>query len=275
MITKQVTVEQDVKNVLLGTDASWSEEAGKVVLRLTAQLDRKLYVKVNKILEILGGKWNRSTKGHIFVTDPRPQMEQVEAGAVESELWDFFETPADVADRMAELAEIEPRMQVLEPSAGEGRLIRAILKAQPLSALVWYELNEGRVEHLLAQDYGYGYRADFLDTWRKADRIVMNPPWSKGQDRKHLLHAWDCLNEGGILVAAVTVMTAYHPGNEVLALYQNDHAILRHREELPPGTFEGTGACGAIIKIEKWNNPLRLRQGGVMVEPQPVQGVLL
>lgn len=30
------------------------------------QLDRKTYLKVNKVLECLNGKWNRKLKAHIF-----------------------------------------------------------------------------------------------------------------------------------------------------------------------------------------------------------------
>ena len=33
------------------------------------QLERKLYTDVNKVLELLGGKWNRSLKGHKFEID--------------------------------------------------------------------------------------------------------------------------------------------------------------------------------------------------------------
>ena len=34
-----------------------------------AQMDRKLYERVNKILVLLGGKWNRGQKAHIFDDD--------------------------------------------------------------------------------------------------------------------------------------------------------------------------------------------------------------
>ena len=30
------------------------------------QLDRKLYVKTNKVLEAAGGKWNRKARAHVF-----------------------------------------------------------------------------------------------------------------------------------------------------------------------------------------------------------------
>lgn len=35
-------------------------------LKLTGQLDRKLYERTNKVLEAAGGKWSRKAKAHIF-----------------------------------------------------------------------------------------------------------------------------------------------------------------------------------------------------------------
>lgn len=35
-------------------------------LKLTGQLDRSLYVAVNKVLELAGGKWNRKSQSHLF-----------------------------------------------------------------------------------------------------------------------------------------------------------------------------------------------------------------
>ena len=33
------------------------------------RLDRKVYLEVNKVLECLGGKWDRKSKSHIFESD--------------------------------------------------------------------------------------------------------------------------------------------------------------------------------------------------------------
>jgi len=35
-------------------------------VRITAQLDRKLYLAVNKVLDRIGGKWNRMANSALF-----------------------------------------------------------------------------------------------------------------------------------------------------------------------------------------------------------------
>ena len=39
-------------------------------------LDRKLYMKVDKVLKALGGKWDRRVGGHLFSVDPTDIIEQ-------------------------------------------------------------------------------------------------------------------------------------------------------------------------------------------------------
>ncbi len=42
------------------------------------QLDRATYQAVNKVLESIGGKWNRKAKGHVFVDgDPAELLDNV------------------------------------------------------------------------------------------------------------------------------------------------------------------------------------------------------
>jgi hypothetical protein len=44
-----------------------SMEVDDCIARITeGQLDRKLYEDVNKALAAIGGKWNRSKRGHVF-----------------------------------------------------------------------------------------------------------------------------------------------------------------------------------------------------------------
>ena len=73
------------------------------------QLDRELYMQVNKALEAMGGKWNRTGKCHIFdesvdVEDIFNQViETGEAIAIFKEI-QFFETPDEVIDTMLDHA---------------------------------------------------------------------------------------------------------------------------------------------------------------------------
>jgi hypothetical protein len=45
-------------------------------LTLTGQLDRPTYVAVNKILDLMGGKWNRGAKAHVSPEPPEVSSKQ-------------------------------------------------------------------------------------------------------------------------------------------------------------------------------------------------------
>jgi hypothetical protein len=93
---------------------------------LTGQLDRKLYERTNKVLEAAGGKWNRKARAHVFDGDAAERMDQIIlSGSVEvpKDEFNFFPSPPAVIERLMELADIEPGMRVLEPSAGQGAIV--------------------------------------------------------------------------------------------------------------------------------------------------------
>ncbi|MCH8807033.1 MAG: methyltransferase, partial [Planctomycetes bacterium] len=94
---------------------------------------------------------------------------------------DFFQTPEPVARRMVEMADIQPGMEVLEPSAGAGAIASKIKEAAPEANLTVVEAAPQLSEILREQ--GFDVRQEnFLERGGAYDRIVMNPPFSKGQD---------------------------------------------------------------------------------------------
>lgn len=46
-------------------------------LRLSVQMDRKLYDQVNKVIVAAGGKWNRKAGAHLFPYDAGAAIEQI------------------------------------------------------------------------------------------------------------------------------------------------------------------------------------------------------
>jgi predicted RNA methylase len=159
----------------------------------------------------------------------------------------LFPTPRDVAARAVEMAGIESGHRVLEPSAGTGRLVDAV-DAIPGAHVVAIERSVSLADNLrLRSNTSHEIRcADFLEVSvvdiGAFDRVVMNPPFFKGEDIKHVEHALDFLKPGGRLVAIV----AGGPRQE---------KAFRHRasewEELPSGTFEGTGVRAVLMAIDK------------------------
>jgi len=156
----------------------------------------------------------------------------------------LFPTPADLAERMADLADIRDDSSVLEPSAGTGRLLDAIGDAG--AELVAVELNAGLARALHAK-YGRATvkGADFLSLAPSQlgtfDRVVMNPPFGNAQDVQHIRHALQFLKPGGRLVALCAA------GSRQRAAFEH----LGEWEDLPPGTFasEGTGVNVALLVL--------------------------
>jgi len=44
---------------------------------IEGQLDRKLFVKVDEVLQACGGKWNRKARAYLFGCDPVPLVSAV------------------------------------------------------------------------------------------------------------------------------------------------------------------------------------------------------
>ena len=251
MLTKTLKFDPATLDTLKAM--TW-ENDGKLG-KITTQLDRPAYVAVNKALEAMGGRWNRSAGGHVFATDPRPQVEGLlDSGSLIVERDGFFETPEVLAERMVQLAEIKTWEVVLEPSAGLGAIARYIKLAHPANLHVC-EKNADRANVLVSEGYILA-SLGFLEYTPRFhggyDKIVMNPPFEEGQDVDHVLHAYELLNPGGRIVAIM----APH------AFFATDKKSVSFREwfsgsveDLPAGTFKasGTMVSAKLVIIDKPN----------------------
>src|SRR5262249_50300561 len=136
---------------------------------------------------------------------------------------------------------------ILEPSAGTGALLDA-LRRRPLGligGLSVVEINPLLAEALQAK--GYTVRcADFLacrDNLGQFDRILMNPPFTHGEDIKHIEHARTLLAPGGRLVA----LCAAGPRQQAAL-----QPVCEQWIPLPPGSFheQGTNVNVALVVID-------------------------
>lgn len=157
----------------------------------------------------------------------------------------LFPTPEHLARRMVELADLEAGDCVLEPSAGTGNIIQAVIDAVDTEVLA-YEINADLCSKLTNKFPSHKAQVrcrDFLtvnDFQGCYPRIIMNPPFDNGADIKHIKHALTFLAPMGRLVA----ICANGPRQR-----EQLKPIASLWEDLPEGTFQGTNVRAALLVI--------------------------
>jgi len=247
---ENMNIEQDVITVLTN-----SKIEGLVLYLPPERLERKLYEKVNMVLTQIGGKWNRKMGGHVFSEDPADAIDEVLlTGKVtdKKKEYQFFPTPQKLAKEICQMAEINKKCDCLEPSAGTGSIAEIIMECSPKSLTV-VELDKSNERYL--KKYNCIIGQDFL-TWetdKKFDRIIMNPPFSKKQDIKHILRAWELLKPKGILVSILSPSPFYC--NDKLSTDFRDFLDRNNAEikDFQEGEFKesGTAIRTKCIKVVK------------------------
>jgi len=264
MKQKTMRFEDDVLFALKAM--TWREDGRLGVL--TAQLERKLYEKVNKALEAMGGKWNRKVGGHVFLDDPRPAVDGlIDNGTLTVDVSELFVTRPAVARRMLDLVDFGSlpaapwkdglsRVDCLEPSAGTGALVRAVLDRWTNLAVTvdCCELDQALADGLLRAGCKVvpdGRATDFL-TYRPGPiygLVVMNPPFSA--EIAHVTHAYECLRPGGTLVSVMSEGPFFR---DFLADRQFRVWLdsVGFSERLPDGSFSpDTGVATRLVVIRK------------------------
>ena len=180
-------------------------------LYLKTQMDRKQYMELNTILELLWGKWNRWQKCHIFgcenlqeaIDEVCDTMEVVDVKI----LYQQFYTPRELSKRVVELADIKSNEVVLEPSAWIGNIIQEIWECVKILAIEIDNENCNTLKMMFgSRDDIKIFNIDFMDYIPEpvANKIVMNPPFTKSQDVKHILKAYKNLCEWWRLVSVAS-----------------------------------------------------------------------
>ena len=203
------------------------------------------------MLEAAGGKWNRKAKAHLFDGDAADAIEQIILTGEITIPQDFgyFPTPEPIVARLIELAEIEPGMTVLEPSAGQGNIAKAVADIAKVDCV---ELLQKNVEALLAGEFARDViMSDFLALVPAPtyDRVVMNPPFARQDDIRHVTHAMRFLKDGGRLVSVMAASILFRD-NRLTADFR---ALIDERggdiEECPEGAFRSSGTMVRTVIV--------------------------
>lgn len=213
------------------------------------------------IMKALGGKWRRKTKrspgGFVFPDDSDAQ-ELVRLALETGEILDgraaeFFETGDALADELAAFIDPKPGERFLEPSAGRGALVRALLRRCPDITVTCVEAFAQNAEALRSEGVYVWRQADFLTVDPKDiepfDGVAMNPPFSRRQDILHITHALSFLRPGGRLAAIASAGV----------LYRQDRLATEFRDlvashggtivENPDGSFAHAGTMVRTVRV--------------------------
>ena len=228
-----------------------------VRLVLQGELGRALYLETNKVLQAAGGQWNSKAKAHIFPTDAAECVDQlVLQGEITNTKQDFgcFFSPPAVVERLVEAADLRSGLSCLEPSAGNGAIVRGLLgRGHPATAI---EIRPELASQVaaLGVDVTVG---DFLDSTPEPryDRVVMNPPFAKGAEVKHVLHAIEFLRPGGRLVSVMSASLSFRTDRRYSGFRERISELGGRIEDLPESSFKnsGTNVATVLVQVERPN----------------------
>ncbi len=258
----------------------WLEECeveGQLV-RMKRKLAHTEYLRLKRALQALGGHWHTRLQAFRFDQDAGPILAAATGDGWyidPVQRWGQFDTPDDLADQVVAAAGIPADALILEPSAGTGALIRAVLRharrnGTSIAGITAFEIDPRRIGMLnalsaeMAQDpaaprltVSEGDVLAWIQLGRENgvslgpyDTIVMNPPFSRGADIAHIMAVWPTLRRGGRLVA-ICAESAFIQQRHAAQAFRD--WLAEHRAEvtcLPPASFRAAGTdvkCRMIV----------------------------
>lgn len=162
----------------------------------------------------------------------------------------LFPTPAALAERVVEAADIRPGDSVLEPSAGTGALIEALPEGAEVQAV---EVNYSLVSALTNRFPAVSVvQADFMqwESQQRFDKIIMNPPFANQQDIDHVTHALKFLKEGGKLVAIMSAGVEFRQDKKARGFRDMVERLGGTIERLPDDSFKESGTSVNTVLVE-------------------------
>lgn len=166
---------------------------------------------------------------------------------------ELFVTPAPLAQRVAEEADIQPGDLVLEPSSG---LAALAIAARDRGATVVCMDNAPAMAAACRRAGFTTVECDFLaqipgGEW-VFDKVVMNPVFSNEQDIQHVTHAIGFVKPGGRLVAITGPGWQFRQTKRARTFRALMDSLGAKVTELPAGTFatSGTQVRSLLITIK-------------------------
>lgn len=227
-----------------------------VRVRVVDEVTPADWAGVADVLRKLGGRYQPGSRAYVFEADPTAALgEVIASGTVDTARGaeGYVATPDVLAEQLtgypySAIATLPAGAWALEPSAGGGALVRAVVDANPDVQVMAIEPNTarsklidvdgGRVRVVNSTLESYVERAE----GRRFDAVIMNPPFSVPGNRTiwidHVRLAWDLLRPGGRLAAVVPAGFTFRSDRKTAGIRD---LVERHGayEKLPRTMFDG------------------------------------
>ena len=234
------------------------------------QIPASEFPQVKRAIQGIGGVWNGQSQAFRFDSCPKTlfqricQGESIDLARSFRKRTQFFETTEQVIEEMFKFILVDRDARILEPSAGNGALIKALKERAPYhqGKIDYCEMepehqaNIDRLAEAQSWDNLNCVGGDFLQMPRpdKGYHLILaNPPFSKDQDIAHFMRMYDMLAPGGRLICVMG--TSWHTSTRKTHQEFKDWLNYFFHEviDLPANAFRdsGTAVKTCIVRLDK------------------------
>lgn len=217
-------------------------------------LDRRLYLKANKVLSALGAEWDQHKKVHVAEYDISAELRTViQTGKYHNWKKDsgFFYTPDCIHECFDYFNPYDENsaITVLDPSAGRGHLMRYLKKALPRAKVYAVEINPLHMPYMKQAGYEEIHVGDFMQYQpsMEFDLILMNPPFQDSLE--HIYHAYTMLKSGGTLISIAEGGLSFRKDRK----YKKWETFVKDKYyeilPLPPKAFTASGTSTRTVML--------------------------
>lgn len=226
----------------------------RLELPSTVTFEARAYQTLKKALLNAGARYSKSGFDFDTATEAAQTLERLMAGEAINlrKSLQFFPTTGVAADRLLDGLDVE-RKVVFEPSAGEGYLVERAYQAGA-SRVIAAEINEkfhGAIQMSGGDLLGFDLLALTAEDVADVDVVIMNPPFSGGQDIQHVEHVLRIVPPEAEVRAIMSSAVMERSGGVFERFRAALDALGVVPEPLPAGAFKesGTMARTCVVKI--------------------------
>lgn len=207
----------------------------KLKLKPKKKMSDTKYDKLKPIIENAGWHWRESEQAFMFYGEIDEYYNKLQK-------MQYYATPIPIVEEMITLSNLTKNSVILEPSAGDGRIIQAVNKQGLKNKVYAVEINTTLAYNLV--DFTDNvYMGEFETFYEKhklnknrlgITNVIMNPPFSNQRDALHIQMAFDLLQPGGRLVAIASENSLYYDTDvtrNFKRFLRNNNAIIKPLED--------------------------------------------